>query len=109
MQGVPVVPWQPGSGWTVVGVPVDFPGSTTFGSQVWEETIDKLTVELDRTTEFPDLQIAHHLIRSCLDGCKVNHLPRATDAYLFQEAIQKCDNCILTAFEDLVGCGLSEA
>ena len=54
-----------------------------------------------------DSQVAHHLLRKCLDSCKVNHLLRAADPYVVDRAVGHCDEAILGAFEEIVGCGLS--
>ena len=55
-------------------------------------------------TALTDSQVGHHLIRACLDGCKVNHLLRATDVYNggVSRQVAQADQAILAAFEDLV-------
>ena len=52
-------------------------------------------------------QVDHHLLRKCLDSCKVNHLLRAADPYGVNKAVGHCDEAILGAFEEIIGCGLS--
>jgi len=100
---VRVVPWAPQHGVTVLGVPVNFPGSTAYAEMFWGATTDKLQAALDRVTKLVDSQCAHHLLRKCLDGCKVTHLLRASDTYTSDAALRRCDEAILTAFEDILG------
>ena len=77
--GVPIIPWAPNSGCTVLGVPIHYPGSTAHFEAFWAKTVSSLSETLDRVNALTDSQVGHHLIRACLDGCKVNHLLTATD------------------------------
>jgi hypothetical protein len=60
-----------------------------------------------RLTQLSDKQMAHHLLRFCLDGCKVTHLLRVTDTYASINQSMEADDVILSAFEDIVGCALT--
>ena len=108
-QGPPVrvVPWAPQHGVTVLGIPVHYPGSTAYAETFWEETTAKLEKAIELVTQLTDTQCAHHLLRKCLDGCKVTHLLRATDTYAYHVSVQRCEDAILGGFEDLLRCGLA--
>jgi hypothetical protein len=51
--------------------------------------------------------VAHHLLRACADGCKVNHLLRAADTYAIGDRVADCHEAVLTAFMDLAGLTLT--
>ena len=106
-QGQPVklIPWRPSEGITVLGVPVNYPGSTAYAEVFWGALLAQLREATDKLTAQVDPQCAHHLLRKCLDGCKVTHLLRATDCYSCVP-LADCDEVLFGAFEDLLGCGL---
>ena len=101
--------WGPGSGTKVLGCPVNFPQSTDFAEAHWKATCTKLEHTVQRVTQVTDLQMAHHLLRTTLDACKVTHLLRATDCYRSDAGVREADAIILTGFEDLLGQGLPAA
>ena len=101
--------WERGEGITVLGLPVDRPGSTAQLSSAWSEAgeqLEKLSVILGK---LPDPQVAHHILRASADGCRVNHLLRGTDSYQVQSLVSACNTTILEAFSDLAGVSLSAA
>jgi hypothetical protein len=104
---VRLVPWDPKNGITVLGVPINFPGSSTQTSAAWDRATGSLQATLDKVTGLADAQTAHHLLRKCLDACKVNHLLRASDTYACEAQLHACDGAITGAFEDLVAHGLT--
>ena len=77
---VPVLPFVELSGITLLGVPIDYPGSMQRTSSHWATTVDKTICLLDRLRLFPDGQVQHALLRYCLDACRVVHLQRSTVA-----------------------------
>ena len=107
LQHLTVVPWQPDSGVTCLGVPINYPGSHARTTQAWDKATKVLEVTSKKVTDVTDAQTAHHLLRKCLDACKVNHLLRATDTYQAGLALQQCDDCILDTFDEIVGGGLT--
>ena len=62
---------------------------------------------VDKVTDLVDAQVAHHLLRKCLDGCKVTHLLRTTDTYKNCAPLEECEEVIFEGFGDLLGCSLS--
>ena len=56
-----------------------------------------------------DLHVAHHLLRCCLDACKVTHLLRASDCYTSDAGVRDAEMHILTGFEDIIGQALPGA
>ena len=104
---VKVMAWDARHGITILGVPINYPGSSAQGTAAWTMATEKLHATLERVTSLTDAQTAHHLLRKCLDGCKVNHLLRASDCYTCERQIQACDTAIAAAFEDIFAHGLS--
>ena len=92
---------------TILGTPVSYPGHHIYLDDFWTQKNDIIRTTLDRLTQLTDAQLAHHLLRKCLDGCKVNHLLRSKDCYASDKGLRECDSIILGAFEDLIVCGLS--
>ena len=105
----PIVEWAPGGGLTVLGTPVDFPGSCAMLRQSWENAIESLQTATTVVTSQMDPQCAHHILRYCLDGCKVNHLLRASNAYDVLPLVHQASEAIFVAMEDIIGCGLDAA
>ena len=77
LEGIPVVPYGPSAGVTVLGVPVDAPGGRECLRDAWSKAVTKTEKVLERLQRLPDGQIQHCVLRYCLDACKVNHLMRA--------------------------------
>lgn len=107
-EGIPQTPWTPGEGITVLGTPIPFPGSQQYVDDHWDRTLNTVENTAATLTSLANKQMAHHLLRHCLDGCKVNHLLRSTDCYTNAEHAQKADEVILTAFEDIIGTALTD-
>ena len=83
-----LVPWTPDQGLAILGVPINYPGSSVYSTAFWAATMDKLSEAVDRLASQVDPQCAHHLLRKCLDGCKVTHLlPSATLGWIWENAM----------------------
>ena len=89
------VPWDPSGGITVLGTPVNYPGGSACSDAYWGKVTESLQGAIEKVTQVTDLQCAHHLLRKCLDACKVNHLLRSTDSYASDGALHICDEIIL--------------
>ena len=107
LRKVPVVPYGSSTGITVLGVPVDAPGSLTHAKHKWSETVQHTATTLEALRQYPNAQVRHCLLRHCLDACKVNHLMRACPEAAGSEAILRMNCDLKQAVTDLVGCGLS--
>jgi hypothetical protein len=107
-RAIPVMPFVENSGITLLGVPVDFPGSAHRTGAHWAATVEKAKVLLDRLRLFPDSQIQHALLRYCLDACRVMHLLRSTIILRAGDAPQALGNALRQAAEDLVGMGVAD-
>jgi len=57
---------------------------------------------LGRLATVPDAQLVHHLLRSCVDACRVNHLLRATNPTHSAPHATKAESAILAAFEGIL-------
>ena len=74
---IPIVPFTPRQGITVLGVPVDVQGSVEAGQGKWD-TATRATIDLlKKLRQLPDGQLRHCLLRHCLDACRVTHLMRS--------------------------------
>ena len=105
--GIPCVPWRPDTGFTVLGIPVCYPGSHAYARGAWAAVNGRLETAVDLVTGLADAQLAHHLVRSCLDGCKVNHLLRASDCYGgVDDEVRRSESILLDGFADILGCSL---
>ena len=87
--------------------PIPFPGSNTYVDGHWSERLKVMEETSARLTQLSDKQMAHQLLRFCLDACKVTHLLRVTDTYGGTNQSAEADDVILSAFEDIVGCALT--
>ena len=104
---VHLVPWTPDSGITVLGIPVSYPGTHHEHIRHWSKATTSLLEATEKVTKVVDAQTAHHLLRHCLDACKVNHLLRASDCYVVDDVVKQVSDAILSAFEDIIGCSLT--
>ena len=107
-RAIPVIPFVENSGITLLGVPIDFPGSSHRTISHWAATVDQTLVLLNRLRLFPDGQVRHALLRFCLDACRVVHLQRSTVSGRAGEAPQRLSDALRTASEDLVGMGMPD-
>ena len=83
------------------------PWVTAYAKQVWTTVNTKLETAVQLVTGLADAQLAHHLLRSCLDGCKVNHLLRASDCYDGVDMeVRLSESIVLEGFADILGCAL---
>ena len=105
--GIQVTPWEPGHGITVLGTRIAFPGSTDHIDHEWANRLQEIEEKAAILTSLTEKQMAHHLLRHCLDACKVNHLLRSCDPYAGWDHALQADEVILSAFEDIVGCALT--
>ena len=103
---VKCIPWEPESGVTVLGVPINFPGSHSYAESYWTKVVDNLRAAIEKVTDVVDSQCAHHLLRKCLDACKVTHLLRTTDAYSASSPLEECEQIIFDGFVHIIGCAV---
>ena len=59
---IPIVPYGPSTGITVLGVPCDAKNSTTHSDAHWESTVRKTSDTLRKFRELPDGQLRHCLL-----------------------------------------------
>jgi hypothetical protein len=106
---IPVIPFTDNSGITLLGAPIDFPGSSYHTHRLWSATVDETLELLHRLRLFPNGQIQHALLRYCLDACRVIHLQRSTVTGRAGDAPARLSDALRTACEDMVGVGLPDA
>ena len=107
LRAVPIVPYGPSQGITVLGVPCDAPNSTSHAIAHWDNCVQNTLVTLDRLRQLPDGQLRHCLIRYCLDACKVNHLMRSTPEACGRDSMKKLSDALKLALCDILGCGFT--
>ena len=107
LRTVPIVPYGPSKGITVLGVPCDAKGSTTHADRVWQEVVLKTTDTLAKLKLIPESQLQHCLLRYCLDACKVNHLMRSTLLETGVQPMQDLSEALQTAACGFMGCGIT--
>ena len=100
-------PWEGKHDWTILGAPLNYPSPLTQSKLVWGKATQHLHETLGRITEALDTQSAHHLLRKCMDACKVTHLLRSTDPHSTSEEVEECTEAIILCFEDIVGTGFT--
>ena len=76
LRAIPVVPWRPGTGIQVLGVPVCFPGDDAYARHVWGKRADKVCKILRVLEELPQAHVQYTLLRYCLAACRVMDLLR---------------------------------
>ena len=58
MSEVKVVPWDPGHDITILGMPINYPGSGAQGIAAWGAAAERLQTALERVTALTDAQTA---------------------------------------------------
>ena len=105
---VPIVPFTPERGITVLGVLVDFPRSLTSGHQKWDLATQATVDLLKKLWQLPDGQLRHCLLRHCLDACRVTHLMRSKCRAAVAQSSELLSRALREAVADIVGCGLTQ-
>ena len=103
------IPFQQDSGLQVLGLPVDFPGTLGMTVGMLEDARSNLQLGLTALLAVPDPQVQHGLLRSCADACKLMFLAQGCDCGTpsVRAAMERADNDIMAAFEDVVGMPLA--
>ena len=107
LRTIPILPFGPSAGVTVLGIPCDAHGSVVHAKKKWASAVAGTTTVLEKLRRLPDGQLRHALIRHCLDACKVNHLMRATSQLAGLEAMSTLSDALKVAVLDMIGCGMT--
>ena len=75
----PQVPWGVGHGLKVLGLPVEYPGSSTFRRGKLQGVVDSMLQACHILTGLGDAQEQHVLLRFYLDACRVLYFLRGVD------------------------------
>ena len=102
-----VVPWAPGSGLTVLGLPVSFPGGDgAYASAHLNSLVDKLEHVCHLISSLGHPHYQHLLLRFCADACRIIHFLRGVQALpSFFHVIGRTSAAIRPCVEDTVGAG----
>ena len=106
LRSIPVVPFGPSGGITVLGIPVSASTSGPWFAAKWSDACQRALSLLDRVRQVGDGQLQHTLIRYCADAAKVNHLLRATPFDTGELALAGLTDAIRKAVEEIVGAPL---
>ena len=100
---IPRVPWGPDGGLKVLGLPVEYPGSSTFRASVLREITGKLAEACSILSHLGDPQTQHLLLRHCLDACRLIHFLRGVDCRELQDMLLQASASIKDCFGDILG------
>ena len=106
--GLPVIPYDPGSGIEVLGCPIPRPGSAQFTRDCAESSVARNDAACRLLSLFPDTQIQHSLLRHCLDACRVNFLLRVCPAGPLNDIWLRADGVIRNTLDTVVRTPLSD-
>jgi hypothetical protein len=104
LQDVPRVPWSPGSGLRVLGLPVEHPSSTSFRQQQLQQVVSHLQDACSLLGHLGDPQVLHLLLRYCLDACRVMHMLRGMDCTALLPELGTASACVRSCLGDALGC-----
>lgn len=110
LRTVTLVPWQPGTGIVLLGVPVFFPGDNTFLREHLSGVLEQLKASCCAlTTKIWDSQTQLALLRGCFSACRFTFLLRSTPAAFTRDILQQADGVLRQTFETIVGSIVSDA
>lgn len=102
-RAIPRVPWAPSGGLKVLGLPVEFPGSSSFRANALKETTSKLDEACSILSHLGDPQTQHLLLRYCLDACRLIHFMRGVDCRPLEDILRNAGRSIQNCFGDILG------
>ena len=109
LQGMHLVPYVPGSGIRVLGVPVEHPAEDgTFTRALFSKAVDKLESMCSVLTRLPAAHVQYTLLRYCLDGCRLNFLTRCSSARHIPSLVERADNVLRQTLGDILGTPLTD-
>ena len=100
-------PWDPLSGIDVLGVPIQLNPASTHRDTAFSKTLESLQQALASIVRLPDTQLAHHLLRTCADACRVTYTLKNCPSDCTLQIAQDADHAIQAAFEEILGTGLT--
>ena len=109
LDGIPVVPYVPGSGLKALGVPVCHPGGDGFAGRVWAERVDGVERLLGLVRLLPQAHVQYTLLRVCLDACRVNDLLRGCALGQAVDEFARLSASLRKVLGDIVGVALMES
>ena len=104
LQDVPRVPWSPGSGLRVLGLPIEHPSSTSFRQHQLHQVVSHLQDACSLLGHLGDPQVQHLLLRYCLDACRVMHMLRGMDCTALLLEVGTASACVRSCLGDALGC-----
>ena len=92
---------------------VDFLGSPVYGSDTYfvssvSKQIDKILHQQIQLSVLDDPQVELHLLRSCLDSCKMNHIIRTMPPLKIFDELLRFDAGLQQSFETLTASSISD-
>ena len=102
---IPGMLFTPGSGTRVLGIPVEHPDSHTFRAAFLDERCQQMEAACDLVGQLGDPAAQLHLLRHCLDACKVSFLLRGMDTSSCSHQLARCRTTLQNTLGDIIGCG----
>ena len=110
LRDLSVIPFHPGTGLRVLGVPVEHPSDVgTFTKAMVAKAVAKLDRMCSVLTRLPAAHIQYTLLRYCLDGCRLNFLTRCSSATHIGPLVTEADGILRRALGDVIGTPLTTA
>lgn len=100
---VPHVPWAPGNGLKVLGLPVEYPHSTDFRRSALKAVVEGMEDACFILANMGDPQEQHVLLRFCMDACRVMFFLRGVDCSALQEVVEQASRCVRRTMDDILG------
>ena len=103
LSSIPLLPYHPGTGVRVLGVPVEHPSTASYRSHFLDTMVD----QLERVTHLLGLlgQPAwqYHMLVKSLDACKFFFVLRSTDTSLCRAPLSRASTVLRHALGDILG------
>ena len=104
-----MLPFVPGSGIRVLGVPVEHPAEDgSFTKALFGKAVTKLETMCSTLTRLPAAHVQYTLLRYCLDSCRLNFLTRCSSARHIPTLVERADNILRQTLGDVLGTPLTD-
>ena len=103
------ISFVPGSGVTLLGVPIHYPNDPTFVRTQIKNTLDTLrSLTSSLTTKLRDSQTQLALLRGCFSACKYTFLLRCTMSWEYRDLLAQADIVLKNGFQKIIGTQITD-
>lgn len=103
LAAIPRIAWDQHQGIKVLGLPVDFPGSTTFSQGEILKAVQSLEEACHVLSHLGAPHEQHVLLRFCLDACRLLHFLRAVDCTASESILHQASSTLRKTLGDMLG------